>query len=443
MSTSTLRVPARVLLAGLLAGSAVSAASAIGVSPALAAGVVRSTDPVPSASGQLVLVSSTARPASGGLDVVGEVRNDWNRVAGYPAVSIELLDASGTVLATKDASTKADALAPGEHSGFATYTDLPAGYASYRVKAAPRASSYHVPNHGFEVAVTGSSPSAITGTVKNTNTSAVNSPAVELDLRDAAGAVYDVDTAYVKGSGTDGDLVPGETVSFSVPRFSDDPFQSDGTITALAESSSDPSPFPTELGLAVPKLVAAGTSGTVTITVLGRGATGAAPAGVKVQLFGREARQPAFRLLRTLATTGSSTISFDLKPQRDIRWQARVPEAANATASASGYTLTQVAFGVSTTVDTPGDTATFHGGVRPASAGSVVYLQQQSGGVFRNVRSVKLSSSSTYSFTLKSPANGSIFRVYKPAVTGNQAGYGDAYRLTRYAFRTASARTAG
>lgn len=428
--SSARRTSARLLLAGLLAGGALTAGT-VAAGPASAAAQAFAAVP----AGTLTVVSSTSyRSGSSTLTILGEVRNDGKAVVPYGRVFLQRLDAAGAVLDTVDAFLDRQQLGAGETTGFLTNDDVPAGYASYRVASLEQGEFSDAPNHRFEVAVTSASASGISGTVKNLNTAPAGSPEVELLLRDSAGALYDIATAYGRGSGENGAMLPGETVSFTATRFSSQPFKADGTVVGQAESSSDPSPFPTQLGLRVPKLVTAGTAGRVEIKVLGAGATSAAPAGIKVQLWGREAGQSAFRLLRTVTTTGSSTVGFDLKPQRDIRWQARVPQATNAEPSVSGYTLTQVAFGVSTTVDTPGDTAVFRGGVRPASTGQLVYLQQQVGTGWRSVRSVKLSSSSTYSFTLKSPANGSVYRVYKPAVTGNQAGVGPAYRLTRSFF---------
>ncbi|MCU1691929.1 MAG: Type secretion-associated serine protease mycosin [Frankiales bacterium] len=428
------RTAARVLLAGLVAAG-LPLASGL-ATPASAASTVRAADPAPTAAGRMTVVSSGSRPSGDRLVLFGEVRNDWNRVASTPRVHVDLLGANGAVLAGEDLYTDLNKLLPGEHTTFRQSVAKPAGYASAKVTSVTTPSSYSVPNHGFTVTLTGNTVDGtsrtLTGTVRNDNTAAASLPAVTLVLRDAAGTVYDSDDAYPKTADSSSTLAPGATASFSTTRFSDDPYVEGGSISAVAESSSAPSPFPTELGLSVPKLVSAGEAGTVKITVLGKGTLGAAPAGIKVQLTGREARQPAFRLLRTVTTTGSSTVSFDLKPQRDIRWQAKVPAAANAVASASGYTLTQVAFGVSTTGTTRSGSGTLSGGVRPASAGAVVYLQQQTGGVFRNVASYKLSSSSTYTFTVRKPVGRYTYRVYKPAVTGNQAGYGPVMVYTVY-----------
>ncbi len=436
MSTSlSRRATARVLLAGLVAAG-LPLASGL-TAPAAAAGTVRAADPAPTPSGTVVVVSSTSRPSgTNGLVVVGEVRNDWNRVVSYPKVHVELLGSGGTVLSQDDEFTDLVRLSPGEHATFRSSYTKPAGYTGYRITGATTPASSFVPNHRFTVALTGNtlngSERTITGTVRNDNTATASLPVVSVVLRDASGVVYDTDQAFPTNADDSSTLAPGASATFTVRRFSGDPYLDGGTVSAVAESGTSPSPYPTELGLKVPAKVVAGQAGTVRIVVRGRGTDGAVPAGVQVQLTGRETGQPAFRLLRTVTTTGGDTVSFDLKPQRDIRWQAKVPEAANASASVSGYTLTQVAFGVSTTGTTRSGSGTLAGGVRPASKGAVVYLQQQSGGAFRNVASTRLSTSSTYAFSVRKPRGSYTYRVYKPAVPGNQAGYGPVMVYTVY-----------
>lgn len=414
------RATARLVIAGLLAGSAVSVGAVSTAAPAAA----QTAAPAPSATGRLVVVSSTSYATGSTRVFLGEVRNDWNKVVEPSAVPLQLLDASGNVLQSTQVFPARSYLAPGETTTFARSLTPPPGYASFRTGALTTEIGSRVPNHAFEVTVTSSSASGISGTVKNLNTATAAAPSVELVLRDAAGAVYDVDRAFPKGTGTDGALAPGETASFTAQRFSSDPFRGDGSVTGLAESFSARSPYPTQIGVKVPAKVTAGQAGRVVLTVLGAGTDGAVPPGVKVQLFGREAGQSAFKLLRSATTTGSPTLTFDLKPQRDIRWQGRVPAAPNAVASTSSPALTQVAFGVTSTGSTSGTGGTLSGGVRPASPGALVYLQQQVGGVWRNVASQRLTSSSTYAFRVVKPVGRYTYRVFKPAVTGNQAGYG-------------------
>ena len=68
----------------------------------------------------------------------------------------------------------------------------------------------------------------------------------------------------------------------------------------------------------------------------------------------------------------------------------------------------------------PGGTVTFTGKVKPALAGTAVYLQTKSGGTWSDVASVKLDATSSYSFTWTAPStSGDVsLRVRIPATTG-------------------------
>ncbi|EWS99695.1 hypothetical protein N865_21470 [Intrasporangium oryzae NRRL B-24470] len=60
----------------------------------------------------------------------------------------------------------------------------------------------------------------------------------------------------------------------------------------------------------------------------------------------------------------------------------------------------------------------------PSHAGATVYLQRYVNGVWSTVTSRTLSSTSTYSFTIKPGLRTTYtYRVYRPADSGHLAGY--------------------
>ena len=157
--------------------------------------------------------------------------------------------------------------------------------------------------------------------------------------------------------------------------------------------------------------------------------TGAALAGVPVELYWRRVGTATWTLTTTRTSSSTGAVSFAHKPTAsvDYMWVYRgstayvgsssalrrvgVKTALTATASRTSFAL--------------GGTFTLSGAVSPSHAGKTVYLQRYAGsGTWTTVTSKVLSTTSTYSFTVKPTTRGTVtYRVYKPADTDHLAGY--------------------
>jgi len=157
--------------------------------------------------------------------------------------------------------------------------------------------------------------------------------------------------------------------------------------------------------------------------------TGGALAGVPVQLYWRKVGTTAWNLLTTRTSSSTGTMSFAHKPvgSVDYMWIYRGSTAYVGSGSALRRVgvRTAVTGVVSRTTLGLGGTFTMSGSVAPSHAGKTVYLQRYAGGgSWTTVTSKALSSTSTYSFSVKPSSRGTFtYRVYKPADTDHLASY--------------------
>ncbi|HEX7744290.1 MAG TPA: S8 family serine peptidase [Micromonosporaceae bacterium] len=161
--------------------------------------------------------------------------------------------------------------------------------------------------------------------------------------------------------------------------------------------------------------------GAVTVTGrLVRADTGAAIAGVPVQLYGRRKGTTSWMLLGAPSSSSSGYLTFSHKPSwsLDYLWVYRGSTVFMGTGSplrAVGVRPVVTA-NLSRTSVALGGSVTLSGGVAPGHAGHRVYLQQFSSGAWATVNSQLLPSTSTYAFAIKPGYRGTYYyRVYKPA----------------------------
>jgi hypothetical protein len=170
-----------------------------------------------------------------------------------------------------------------------------------------------------------------------------------------------------------------------------------------------------------------GSAVTVTGKVV-RADTGAAITGAPVQLYGRRKGTTTWTLIATATSNSYGNLAYSHKPSwsLDYKWVYR-----NSTTYAGSESSLR-ALGVKTNVSATlsktsfalGRSVTLSGSVSPSHAGKTVYLQRYVNGSWSTVTSKALSSTSTYSFTIKPSSKRTYYyRVYKPADTNHLAGY--------------------
>lgn len=170
--------------------------------------------------------------------------------------------------------------------------------------------------------------------------------------------------------------------------------------------------------------------GSVTVTgKITRADTGAAVPGAGVRLYARQKGHTTWRLLRTATATSAGALSLVYKPTagNDFQWRW-YSGSTELVGSGSGIVSTgvrvAVTAGVSRTTAPLGTAVAVSGSVSPKHAGQLVYLQRYRGNnVWANETSMKLSSTSVYSFHPKPAARGTYYyRVVRPADTDHLLG---------------------
>lgn len=169
--------------------------------------------------------------------------------------------------------------------------------------------------------------------------------------------------------------------------------------------------------------------GSVTVTgKLVRKDTGAGLAGVPVQLYGRYKGATSDTLVATVTSGTGGALTYTHRPTKGVTYKWVYRGSSTLTGSVSplrGVTVaTRVTGTLSRTSFPLGGTVTLSGSVAPSHGGRTVYLQRHVGGQWKNVASRTLSSSSTYSFSIKPTARGTYtYRVHMPADTDHAPGY--------------------
>jgi type VII secretion-associated serine protease mycosin len=159
-----------------------------------------------------------------------------------------------------------------------------------------------------------------------------------------------------------------------------------------------------------------------------RADNGAAISGVTVQLYGKRRGTSTWTLLGTATSSSTGYLTLNHKPAWSLDYRWTFPGSSGYTGSVSGSRTVGVRTAISSVLSATSvarnKSVTLTGTVEPSHAGKTVYLQRLVGGKWTNVTSKKLSSKSTYSFSIKWSTKGSYsYRVYFPAHTDHLAGY--------------------
>jgi subtilisin family serine protease len=139
-------------------------------------------------------------------------------------------------------------------------------------------------------------------------------------------------------------------------------------------------------------------------------------AGLPVQLYGRAKNVAALKLITTLKTGSTGSVSYAVKPATSsvytMVFVGNSEMMGTRTADISVAVAPTVSSVLSPTAIKLGKTTKFSGYVAPAHSGKLVYLQFYSAKTWRNIASVKLTASGAYAFGIKPAARGSFaYRV--------------------------------
>ncbi|MFI5714021.1 S8 family serine peptidase [Kribbella sp. NPDC051620] len=139
-------------------------------------------------------------------------------------------------------------------------------------------------------------------------------------------------------------------------------------------------------------------------------------AGLPVQLYGRAKNVAALKLITTLKTSSTGGVSYAIKPATSsvytMVFVGNADLMGTRTADINIAVAPTVTSVLSPTAIRLGATTRFSGKVTPAHSGKLVYLQFYSARTWKNIASVKLSTTGTYAFGIKPTARGSFaYRV--------------------------------
>jgi serine protease len=139
-------------------------------------------------------------------------------------------------------------------------------------------------------------------------------------------------------------------------------------------------------------------------------------AGLPVQLYGRAKNVSALKLIATLKTSSTGSVSYAVKPTTSsvytMVFAGNADLMGTRTADINVAVAPTVSSVLSPTAITLGKTTRLSGYVAPAHYGKPVYLQAYSAKTWRTIASVKLSTSGAYAFGIKPTARGSFaYRV--------------------------------
>ncbi len=139
-------------------------------------------------------------------------------------------------------------------------------------------------------------------------------------------------------------------------------------------------------------------------------------AGLPVQLYGRAKNVTALKLIATLKTSSTGTVSYAVKPgTSSVYTMVFVGNAdlmGTRTADLNVAVAPTISATLAPTAITLGKSTKFSGYVAPAHSGKLVYLQAYSAKTWKTIASVKLSTSGAYAFGIKPTARGSFaYRV--------------------------------
>jgi hypothetical protein len=217
--------------------------------------------------------------------------------------------------------------------------------------------------------------------------------------------------------------------SFAVPAATDVVFQAGVNTTSAGSVSIDSSPstaLATTLTIkASPTAVTYGSA--TTLSGVLKTAGGAALTARSVTIRGKRVGAAAYTTMGTATTNASGAYVLSLKPTKGTTYVAAFAGAVGLAAQTSAGVLVsvrpRVTFALNDATATRTQTVFFSGVVSPTSALQTVFLQRLMAGTWSTVKSMKLSTASSFTFAWR-PTSGVdyYFRVLVPARTGYLAG---------------------
>jgi serine protease len=143
--------------------------------------------------------------------------------------------------------------------------------------------------------------------------------------------------------------------------------------------------------------------------------------GSPIAVYWRPKNVASFKLLTTLKTSSTGSVSLAYKPTVSSVFAMAYLGSGELMGSRTVNVLVEVkpaiSAAISPTAITLGATTKFYGSVRPAHAGRPVYLQQYVSGTWRTLSSVKLSSNGSYAFGIRPKTRGTF--AYRAVFTAD------------------------
>ncbi|HVF03435.1 MAG TPA: M23 family metallopeptidase [Frankiaceae bacterium] len=245
----------------------------------------------------------------------------------------------------------------------------------------------------------------------------------------------DVDNAYHRGSrfgfAHTVPLPPGEHVvcphPINVGQGSTNPSVGCATVTALPKVSTSLSS-----GLSISTVTYG--AGAKFVGTLRRRDNGAVLTGAPVAVQSRPLGGSTWTTAKTVLTSSTGRIETTVTPKANTEYRLHYAGSFSLASSASTIrplrVRTRVSLTSSATSVRVGGAVTFAGTVAPGHAGQGVNLQRYADGVWRTVRTVTLSSTSTYRTTLTMNSRTDFtWRVYKPGDADHVAGSSRSVRI--------------
>ncbi|MFK4084572.1 S8 family serine peptidase [Kribbella sp. NPDC020789] len=175
--------------------------------------------------------------------------------------------------------------------------------------------------------------------------------------------------------------------------------------------------------------------GSITLKGSTLGIDGKAYPGLPMSFYSRPANGTTFKLLKTLGSSSTGTVSYTFKPGYSAVYMLTFAGNGDLMGTRTNDITVLVTPTISSTLSPStvklGSTTKLSGVVNPAHSGKSVQLQRLVGKTWTAAASVKLSSTGAYAFGIKPPYKGKIaYRVYFPSDGDHTAAYSAIRTLT-------------
>ncbi len=175
--------------------------------------------------------------------------------------------------------------------------------------------------------------------------------------------------------------------------------------------------------------------GSITLKGSTLGIDGKAYPGLPMSFYSRPANGTTFKLLKTLGSSSTGTVSYTFKPGYSAVYMLTFAGNGDLMGTRTNDITVLVTPTISSTLSPStvklGSTTKLSGVVNPAHSGKSVQLQRLIGTKWTPAASVKLSSTGAYAFGIKPPYKGKIaYRVYFPSDGDHTLAYSAIRTLT-------------